>query len=310
MTLTKKYEPSLLVQNQLKNLFALLDILLKEKIIQLFGSVKRFQLKGVGGGSINDSYQITTADKVLFCKTNSATKFPHLFSKEKSGLAILAQTKSIRTPTIIDCFEANGFQFLLLEWIAEGPRTESFWKKFGEQLALLHQNRNESFGLTESNYMGSVPQQNNWHRDWCSFFWEERLLPMINRCDEKGLLSNKEKYQFEQLQLKLCGLFEEEKPSLLHGDLWSGNFLCNAASEPVLIDPAVYYGHRSVDLGMTTLFGGFQRPFYESYHYHFPFSKNYEDQWAVCNLYPLLIHLYLFGRSYLSSIQQSLKRFS
>ena len=105
------------------------------------------------------------------------------------------------------------------------------------------------------------------------------------------------------------GIFNEEEPCLLHGDLWSGNFMCNRDAEPVLVDPAVYFGHRSMDLGMTTLFGGFSSEFYEAYHYHYPFPANYKEQWEICNLYPLLIHLLLFGQSYFPSIDKVLTRY-
>ncbi|HVF97476.1 MAG TPA: fructosamine kinase family protein, partial [Flavisolibacter sp.] len=115
--------------------------------------------------------------------------------------------------------------------------------------------------------------------------------------------------QFENIDKRLEEIFEEEKPSLLHGDLWSGNFMCNLKGEPVLFDPAVYYGHRSADLAMTTLFGGFKPSFYEAYHHHFPLPANYKEQWAACNLYPLLIHLYLFGTRYLSQIEETLRQF-
>jgi protein-ribulosamine 3-kinase len=108
---------------------------------------------------------------------------------------------------------------------------------------------------------------------------------------------------------KLPEIFPPEPSSLLHGDLWSGNFLCNEQSEPVLIDPAVYFGHRSVDLGMTTLFGGFDKSFYDAYAYWGTLPENYHEQWEVCNLYPLLIHLNLFGTGYLSSIAATLRRF-
>ena len=216
----------------------------------------------------------------------------------------------IKTPVVIDCFEAEDKQVLLLEWVQEGERTESFWKCFGEKLAALHRVSHDAFGLHEDNYMGSVPQQNTPHLNWSSFFAAERLIPLVQKCAAKKLLQPQHLAQFEAIEKELPSFFEEEKPSLLHGDLWSGNFLCTQDAEPVLIDPAVYFGHRSVDLAMTTLFGGFRRPFYEAYHYHFPLPSNYEEQWAVCNLYPLLIHLYLFGSGYLSQIQQTLKRFS
>lgn len=231
--------------------------------------------------------------------------------KEKKGLELLGKQNLIKVPSAIDCIQDDTHQILLLEWIEEGQRTESFWKKFGEQLAALHEISNDSFGLDEDNYMGSVPQQNNPAINWTEFFIHQRLQPMLNRCNEKNLFTSIHQQQFEKLFIQLPNIFEpEEKPSLLHGDLWSGNFMCNQNNEPVLIDPAVYYGHRSVDLAMTTLFGGFDKSFYEACNYHLPFANNYKEQWQVCNLYPLLIHLYLFGCSYLPQIENTLQQFS
>jgi fructosamine-3-kinase len=266
-------------------------------------------LNPVGGGSINDCYRISLPAETIFCKVNSATNFPHLFKQEKSGLAAIADTGLIKTPTVIDCFENSGYQFLLLEWIAEGERTDTFWQSFGRQLAALHTASCNTHGFREDNYMGSVPQSNKPAETWCSFFERERLQPMIQRCLAKGLLTKIHGQQFDVILKKLPLIFEEEPPSLLHGDLWSGNFICNREAEPVLIDPAVYYGHRSMDLAMTTLFGGFRPPFYEAYNHHFPLPLNYKEQWAICNLYPLLIHLYLFGSGYLPQIQTDLKQF-
>lgn len=286
-----------------------LQLILQETLSEKFGAVTDLRLQSIGGGSINETYRITFSNRTLFCKINSATKFPHLFVKESKGLQLLAAQNKIKTPSVIDCFEAEGYQVLLLEWVQEGERTERFWRRFGEQLAALHQVSKEYYGLNEDNYMGSVPQQNTPHESWIIFFTEERLKPMVKRCAEKKLLRSQQLTQFEALQKKLTLIFEEEKPSLLHGDLWSGNFLCNQAAEPVLIDPAVYYGHRSIDLAMTTLFGGFRQPFYEAYHYYFPLPSNHEEQWTVCNLYPLLIHLYLFGSSYLPQTERTLKQF-
>jgi protein-ribulosamine 3-kinase len=114
---------------------------------------------------------------------------------------------------------------------------------------------------------------------------------------------------FENLYRELESVFDIEQPSLLHGDLWNGNFMCDQNSEPVLIDPALYFGHRSMDLAMTALFGGFEKSFYEAYNYHFPFPNNYREQWEICNLYPLLIHLNLFGAGYLGQIGRTLERF-
>lgn len=287
-----------------------IQAIIQQKLSEHFTNVHSLSFSVVGGGSINETYRISFGDETVFCKLNSASKFPHLFQSEKAGLERIAKQGIIKTPSVLACFEEEGTQFLLLEWIQQGERTDQFWKKFGEQLAALHHTTTASFGLQEDNYMGNVPQQNSHCDSWAEFFAAQRLIPLLSRCTEKHLLNKTHLVQFESLQTKLSNIFDEEKPSLLHGDLWSGNFMCNAFSEPVLIDPAVYYGHRSVDLAMTTLFGGFRQPFYEAYQYHFPFPHNHEEQWAVCNLYPLLIHLYLFGSGYLSQIEQTLKQYA
>jgi protein-ribulosamine 3-kinase len=155
-----------------------------------------------------------------------------------------------------------------------------------------------------------VPQQNTPHTKWDEFFAAERLFPMVKRCSDKGLLSKAHLSQFVLVQKQIASVFPEEPPSLLHGDLWSGNIMCSTASEPVLIDPAIYFGHRSVDLAMTALFGGFHASFYEAYHYHFPLPANHREQWDICKLYPLLVHLYLFGTGYLSPIERILQKYT
>jgi protein-ribulosamine 3-kinase len=268
-------------------------------------------LKSVGGGSINDTHQVkTNNNQKFFLKLNSTREFPGLFEKERNGLVFLKKQNCIRVPLIVSCDIKSDHQILVLEWIEQGRRTEQFWKKFGEQLAQLHSISNENFGFTEDNYMGSLPQVNTWTGDWIAFFINYRLHPQIELALKKNLLEKTHIISFEMLNKKLNSLFNNEKPSLLHGDLWNGNFMCDDQGLPVLFDPAIYFGHRSIDLAMTTLFGGFDKIFYDSYHYHFPFPSNYHEQWEICNLYPLLIHLNLFGKSYLHQIERTLQIFS
>ena len=292
------------------NLSPALQNALTKRLSDLSLNAEKIVFFPVGGGSINQCYRVQSGDKQLFCKINSATKFPQLFALEQKGLELLGQQSIIRTPAIIDSFLEAGYQFLLLEWLREGQRTPSFWRRFGEQLAALHRVSADQFGLEVNNYMGSVPQQNGPHDSWCAFFTEERILPMVKKCTDKNLLNKSNLALFDTLLKQLPQRFNQEAPSLLHGDLWSGNFLCSATGEPVLIDPAVYYGHRSADRGLTTLFGGFEKTFYHAYHECFPLPANYKEQWELCNLYPLLIHLYLFGTSYLPQIENTLKQFN
>jgi protein-ribulosamine 3-kinase len=256
----------------------------------------------VGGGSINQTYRIEAGTRRFFCKINTITKFPSLFASEQKGLTLLARQQVIRVPAVLAIAGAGDYQVLLLEWIAQGLRTDTFWKKFGEQLAALHHQQGAHFGLDTDNYMGSLPQYNKPCGSWIDFFIHQRLQPQIGLALINRLLEPAQAKGFENLYTKLPDIFPEEPPCLLHGDLWSGNYLCDDNGQPVLIDPAVYYGHRSIDLAMTTLFGGFDQLFYDSYQYYYPMPANYRQQWEVCNLYPLLIHLNLFGKSYLADI--------
>lgn len=274
--------------------------------------VRSLEHTPVGGGSINQAWRLVINHKEqCFCKINSVARLPLLFETEKNDLQLLAAQQVIRTPAVIACLQQADQQILLLEWVEPGLKTTQSWKSFGEQLAALHRqtwtvNGTMTFGLPHNNYMGALPQSNTPGTSWVEFFVEQRLRPQTQLAINKGLLSSKHLQQFEALYRRLPELFPPAAPALLHGDLWSGNFIIDTSEQPVLIDPAVYYGHPAMDLAMTTLFGGFDNTFYEAYHYHSPFPRNYREQWDICNLYPLLIHLNLFGSGYLREIEAAL----
>ncbi|GAB4251535.1 MAG: fructosamine kinase family protein [Vicingaceae bacterium] len=262
----------------------------------------------VGGGSINQTFLLNTSRGNYFIKLNSSVKFPDMFYKEEKGLNTIAVTKTIQTPKIIlnDSFEDTAF--LILEYIPQGIESSAFWERFGASLALLHKHSNNFFGFTEDNYIGSLIQMNTPKNSWVEFFITCRLLPQIKQATHK--LSKNTIERFEVLFKKLQDIFPDEKPALLHGDLWSGNFLVNQHQEPVLIDPAVYYGHREMDLAMTRLFGGFDKIFYNAYNNAFALEKGWEERADICNLYPLLVHVNLFGGAYVNSVETVLKKFT
>ncbi len=273
-------------------------------------ALSSFRFFPVGGGSINHTYEVVAGDNnKFFCKINSHSKFPGLFESERLGLELLEAQNVIRVPQVIASTIVGDTQVLVLEWIEQGMRTGGFWRLFGQQLAALHDMEENLFGLPADNYMGALVQHNQQQESWNKFFVSRRLEPQIKMAVDKGLLSKEEAREFEKIYGKMDELFPFSNPRLLHGDLWSGNFLCDAQSRPVLIDPAVYYGHPAIDLGMTTLFGGFEKEFYDSYHHIKPFPPNYGEQWSVCNLYPLLIHLNLFGESYKPAILRTIRRY-
>ena len=259
-------------------------------------------VQAVSGGSINQSFKITTTGGTYFCKTNGSARFPLMFEKEKNGIESIAATATINVPGNVITGQTAQEQWIIMDWVQEKPAAAPFWKNFAAALAALHHQVQQSFGFREDNYMGALHQSNAFHQGWVDFFREERLQPQVKLARDKGFLPATAGNGFERLYQRLPQLFTDEQPCLVHGDLWSGNFICDVNGQAVLIDPAVYYGNRHVDLAMTTLFGGFDDVFYQAYAYHFPLPANYREQWRIINLYPLLVHLNLFGKSYLSSI--------
>lgn len=264
----------------------------------------------VRGGCINRTFGLETNVGVYFVKVNSASAFPGMFEAEARGLEILAESGEIAVPAVIGFGESGALSFLVLEFVGSHKQKLDFWENFGKGLARLHKKRVEKFGLYHNNYIGSLRQDNHQEEEWEEFFITRRLIPQIASAKQAGLLQEKTEKRFEQLFRRLSDFFPKDNPSLLHGDLWGGNYMTGASGQAVLIDPAVYYGHRYMDLGMTKLFGGFSESFYDYYNEGFPLEKGWRQGLEVANLYPLLVHVNLFGGGYLSSINQTLQRFA
>jgi len=263
----------------------------------------------LGGGSINQVYKINTGSGIFCLKFNQASRFPQMFETEARGLSLLRNAKEIRIPRVITVQTLERYSYILLEYIEAAPKQSCFMQNLGRSLAKLHGNRADLFGLDHDNYMGALPQSNAEHQTWISFFIEERIEIQVKLARDAGLLSSENQQSFQRLYKRLETFFPYEKPSLVHGDLWNGNVIVSETGNACLIDPAVYFGHREIDIAMTTLFGGFGGDFYKSYQEAFPMEQNWEERLEVYNLYPLLIHLNLFGTGYLGSILSVLKKF-
>ena len=250
------------------------------------------------GGSINNNLKLETNYGNFFLKWNN--KSDKLFEAETKGLTILKKTNIIYIPEIIN-FDKD---FLLMEFIEKKEKTQIFWENFGRKISELHRVSNDHFGLDHDNFIGSLNQENGKEEKWTDFFIKQRIKPQlrINEFPHKILNS------FDKLFLKIEKIFPEENPALLHGDLWSGNFICSN-NKPVLIDPAIYFGHREMDISMTKLFGGFSERFYESYNENYSLSEGWIEREKICNLYPLLIHANLFGGHYYKEIERSVQYF-
>jgi protein-ribulosamine 3-kinase len=265
--------------------------------------------KFTGGGCINNGGRLAASSGDYFLKWNDAAKFPGMFAAEARGLNLLSSSKGFRIPAVVHHSVGQQHQYLLLEYIKSGTRNPDFWKSFGESLAKLHLNTASKFGLDHNNYIGSLPQRNEKDDDWCIFFIARRLKLQLALAKERQLIGGKIQDTFGKLFLKLPSLLSIERPALLHGDLWSGNLMTDDLGMPVLIDPAVYFGNREVDFAMMQLFGGFDDSYYNSYNAIFPLEKGYKERLELYKLYYLLVHVNLFGTSYLPEVVSILKRF-
>ncbi|WP_417885900.1 fructosamine kinase family protein [Zunongwangia sp.] len=260
----------------------------------------------LSGGDINDVFLLETSEKKKVLKVNSASKFPGMFEGEMAGMKKLKAAKAIDVPEMIGVYSEENYAGLLMEYRETSSQTEDFWGIFGKQLADLHKNSRETFGFSEDNYIGSLPQLNNNHKNIVDFYIEERLQPQFKLAKEQGYSLGNTK----QFCSALYHIIPEEKPALIHGDLWNGNYLVNADGKPCLIDPAVAYAPREMDLSMMKLFGGFSTSVFENYFSKFPVENGFEERVPIWQLYYLLVHLNLFGTGYLSSCKKIIAQFS
>jgi fructosamine-3-kinase len=265
----------------------------------------------VSGGDINDAYALNTSEGRLFLKINDAAAFPQMFSKEAEGLQALQQASLLKVPGVIANGEEAGKQYLILEWLERASPPSNFWQQFAEGVAQLHQIGNDTFGWSSFNYIGSLQQQNNEETSWTLFYASHRIMPLVKQLFDKKLFAASDVIAAEQLCKRLDDIFTIELPALLHGDLWSGNFLCvenNGVSAPAIFDPAVYYGHREMDIGMSLLFGGFDNSFYDFYSDCYPLEKNWRQRVPLTQLYPLLVHAILFGGGYVQQCKSIIQQ--
>lgn len=263
----------------------------------------------LSGGDINDVYKIETNEETIVVKINDLIRFPEMLEKEFRALRYLKNASKANYPQPISHFSDNASQYLAMEYIPEGSNSTSGQRILGLHLADQHKCSNESFGWKEDNYIGSLPQPNSFKSDWSDYYAENRILYQIKMAFDNGIISKEVLNKVERFCAKIEELFPKESPALLHGDLWGGNYLIDQNEQPLFYDPAVYYGHREIDIAMTRLFGGFSQAFYESYNTAFPLEKGWENRIQYGQLYPNLVHLNLFGVGYLSSVMDVVGRF-
>lgn len=262
----------------------------------------------ISGGSINQCYKITSKKgQPLFLKLNSF-KHKDNFEKEVFNLKYLKNKSSIYIPDVIAIFDDDEWAYLILEYLDRENETNEFYYQFGIGLAQLHQNTEKFFGWYHSNYIGSIIQPNQQYSTWAEFFITQRLDPLIKVCFDRGMLGKSDIRGFSNLFKQLENIFPEERPALLHGDLWQGNRM-NTHKGVAIFDPACYYGHREMDIAMCFLFGSLPPAFFDGYNAIYPLEKQFMIRKDICNLYPLLVHAVIFGMAYIYDIKSSIKKF-
>ncbi len=264
----------------------------------------------VGGGCIADARTIIT-DKgnIYFLKSHSGA--PGMFTKEAHGLSELAKADAIRIPKVVLAYD----DFLLMEQITSSGKIADFHRIFGRQLADMHRFTGEEYGFFEDNYIGASPQLNiateKEKHSWAEFYFQKRVLFQYRFAEQNGYASKELMHGVSELEKNIHHILSdsEEKPTLLHGDLWGGNYMVDENGLPVLIDPAVYYGHREADLAMTKMFGGFTSDFYKAYQETYPLPDNWEYREGLYLLYHYLNHLNLFGTGYYGACIRLLEKY-
>ncbi|WP_026733942.1 fructosamine kinase family protein [Fischerella sp. PCC 9605] len=263
------------------------------------------QRRSVGGGCINQGYAVSDSKRTYFIKLNQASQVA-MFEAEAVGLEQMFATATIRVPKPICWGTAGNSGYLVLEWLEMDSGNSKAWEEMGRKLAQMHKATSQSgFGWDINNTIGSTPQINTWTSDWAEFFGKHRLGYQFQLGRRRG-------GRFPQAEELLKAIPEllahDPQPSLVHGDLWGGNAGCTVQGEPVIFDPATYFGDREVDIAMTELFGGFPAAFYRGYDEVFPLDPGYEKRKTLYNLYHIINHFNLFGGGYESQANSMIAR--
>lgn len=261
----------------------------------------------VSGGCISPAYQfMDDQGESVFVKT-----MPHAkdqFLKEANGLNELSKSGVFAIPQVF----LQSAELLVLEFLPSGQPKKNMWQEFGQNLAQMHLFQGERYGFFEDNYIGRTLQINTASpfEAWSEFFWTQRIEFQMSLAFKNGFAESL-KTAFLKAESQIVKLLEEVEPvpSLLHGDLWSGNYHVGREGCATLIDPAVYYGDRETDLAMTQLFGGFSEEFYSAYESSFPRLEGWQERLPIYNLYHVLNHLNLFGSGYLAQVQSILRKY-
>lgn len=256
----------------------------------------------VGGGDSASAFRLETSRGALFAKIMPGPQGADILRAEAEGLRAISSTNTLRTPEVLGLEPLDEGACLLLEFVPTGPGAPQAHEALGRGLAQLHSLPAPHFGWAGPNYIGPLPQRNTPETDWATFYARHRLEPQYAMAARGGWLQPADIPDTGRILEHIAPMMPEIKPSLLHGDLWGGNYLISEQGTPLLIDPAAYYGHAEVDLAMSLLFGGFPQRFYDAYDEIVPREDGFAERVALYQLYYLLVHLNLFGPSYSGAV--------
>jgi fructosamine-3-kinase len=233
-----------------------------------------------------------------------------MFEKEALGLQLLHKAGKVPVPEVFGFGKIGSKHYILMEHLESAIHQKNYWSGLGGALANQHQGiTNAKYGLDHDNYIGKLPQANEWSDDWIDFFINSRLEPQLKLAIQNGEVGSKFAERYRRFYSKLKDLLPDEPPSLLHGDLWSGNVMTGPDGRAWIIDPAVYYGHREIELSFTKMFGGFGNDFYDAYDEAWPLQPDFDKRVEIYNIYPSMVHVNLFGQSYLGGVERVLTRY-
>jgi len=258
------------------------------------------------GGNFNLAVRLRVKNTEYFIKW---TQGDHqgLFEAEAKNLQMIHETGAIQVPQVLGVGQLEEKEYLMMECIESADKHANYWHDFGERLAHLHKNTSSlGHGLDYTNFIGAATQENSWQKDGVAFFIENRLNKQVDRALYDRKITPEIADNFQRLYEKLPDLLPHESPALIHGDLWAGNAMVNEKGLVTLVDPCCYYGLREAELAFTTMFGGFDTKFYEAYNATFPIEKGFHERIPLYNLYPLMVHVNLFGEGYLPAVNKIL----
>ncbi|WP_053218033.1 fructosamine kinase family protein [Virgibacillus senegalensis] len=281
------------------------------KKLELIGDSSNVQaLRQVSGGDINKTYYVRTEEREYFIKGNQNVP-PHFFRVEAKGLLYIKETKTVPVPDVLDYDEPENGEvgLLVMDWISGSP-SQTTTEQLGRKVAAMHGHQNTQHGFEDETFIGALPQPNGLFDSWLTYYREHRLQPQFHTAVTNGRMPETRRKQMAALLDRLDDWIPSTIPaSLLHGDLWGGNWLPGPEGEPFLIDPSVLYGDRLFELAFTEVFGGFPDDFYNAYEELSPLPDYYPEVKPLYQLYYLLVHLNMFGEAYGHSVDRILSKY-